>query len=212
MNESGFGPRASNPAGDADSVCYRRTAKGDQEIVFRNTGLDPELRNLLLLINGRRDIPSLAALVPMLRTSLEILQLLEDQGYIELDMAGSGAGMAQPMAPQQTAWPQAAPRAPAPAPAPPAPRPAPAPPAAAPAAPRTPTERADLNFAARREQLMQHLAVLLGADYGPVGQRLQTVRDPAELAGLEKKLFELVKLYRGPREAQVFADKFKITP
>lgn len=173
--------------------CYRRTPKGDQEIVFRSSGLGPDLRNLLLLINGRRDIPALAALAPFLRLSLEPLQFLEDNEYIVLDLVANAASGQD--------W-QPALQAPAPVQA--------SAPAAAPSA--APSPQVDLAFAARRERLMQHLAVLLGPDYEMVGTRLSSVRDAAELAALERKLLELVKLYRGNKEAALFSEKFKINP
>lgn len=188
---------------------YRRTPKGDQEIVFRGGGLGPDLRNLLLLINGRRDVPALASLVPALRGSLDALSWLEGEGYIELDlnvaMAAAPPMAMQSGAPQQN-WPQ-----PVAAPSPAMTAPVAAPQVAAPAPGYPAPERVDLGFATRREQLMQHLAVALGPDYETVGRRLSQVRDAAELQTLEKKLVDLVRLYRGQREAQQFSDKFKIS-
>jgi hypothetical protein len=186
---------------------YRRTTKGDREIVTRESSLSQDLRNLLLLINGRRDVPALASLFPPLRVSLEALTYLEDHGFIELDLGAVVTAPAAAAANAEWSKSSSAPVVPMAGP-----RPVPSqPPPSAPTAPASaPIERFDYGFAARREQLMQYLAMALGPDYEPVGKRLSQTRDAAELATLEKKLVDLMRLYRGPRAAQAFAEKFRI--
>lgn len=183
----------------SDLAHYRRTRKGEQEVVARQHNLSNELRGLLILINGRRDIPALAALAPFLNASLEPLQILEDYGFIEMTLDQPPSATSPAMAFSA---------------APVAPRPMatrPTMPESAPESRPAQIDRVGGALIARRAQLMQHLASVLGPDYEPVAKRLNAVKDLAELTGLEPKLVEVIKLYRGAREAGLFADKFKIS-
>lgn len=87
---------------------FRKTAKGLAEIETRAHRLSPRLRALLIMVDGKRDLAALEALVP--QQAEAALNELMSQGFIE------AAG-------ETPAAPAAAPPAAAPA-APPAPSPA----------------------------------------------------------------------------------------
>jgi len=63
------------------STLFRKTAKGQTEIETRVHRLTPRLRGLLILVDGKRDLAGLAALVPQGAEAL--LQELSAQGFIE---------------------------------------------------------------------------------------------------------------------------------
>lgn len=77
---------------------YRKTAKGQAEIETRAHRLSPRLRALLIMVDGKRDLAALSALVP--QQAEEALNELMGQGFIE------AFGDAPPAAP--TAAPSAA--------------------------------------------------------------------------------------------------------
>lgn len=60
---------------------FRKTAKGQAEIETRQHRLAPRLRGLLILVDGKRDLAGLTALVPQQAQAL--LQELTDQGFVE---------------------------------------------------------------------------------------------------------------------------------
>ncbi len=68
---------------------FRKTAKGQAEIETRAHRLAPRLRGLLILVDGKRDLPALAALVPQQAEAL--LQELTAQGFIESFETASAA-------------------------------------------------------------------------------------------------------------------------
>lgn len=86
---------------------FRKTAKGQAEIETRAHRLTPRLRGLLILVDGKRDLAGLAALLPQGAEAL--LQELTTQGFIEAFESAAAPATA------------AVAKAPAPAPAPAAP-------------------------------------------------------------------------------------------
>ena len=69
---------------------FRKTAKGQTELETRQHRLTPRLRGLLILVDGKRDLAGLAALVPQQVEAL--LQELATQGFIEaFETAGAPA-------------------------------------------------------------------------------------------------------------------------
>lgn len=74
---------------------FRKTAKGQAEIETRAHRLPPRLRGLLILVDGKRDLAGLAALVPQQAEAL--LQELVAQGFVEaFEAAGSAPAAPRP--------------------------------------------------------------------------------------------------------------------
>jgi hypothetical protein len=65
-----------------DRTVFTKTPLGNDEILRRSVGLPNDLRSLLLLIDGRREVATLRQLNPSLRESLAQLVFLEDNGFI----------------------------------------------------------------------------------------------------------------------------------
>lgn len=70
------------------AITYRKTAKGMSEIETRQHRLAPRARSVLILVDGKRDVLQLKALI--LQHADETLALLLEQGMIEL---GAKAGL-----------------------------------------------------------------------------------------------------------------------
>ena len=62
-------------------LIYRKTPKGTAEIETRSHGLGMRVRSMLILVNGKRDVDDLSALVAR-PTEAELLALAA-AGYIE---------------------------------------------------------------------------------------------------------------------------------
>lgn len=63
------------------SDLFRKTAKGQAEIETRAHRLAPRLRALLIMVDGKRDLPALSALVPP--SAQAALDELVGQGFVE---------------------------------------------------------------------------------------------------------------------------------
>lgn len=87
---------------------FRKTAKGQAEIETREHRLTPRLRGLLIMVDGKRDLAALAALVPQQGDVL--LQELTALGFIEATESLQGAR--PPAAPPPKAAPGAEPAPP----------------------------------------------------------------------------------------------------
>lgn len=70
-----------------DSVIFRKTIKGTQEVAERTFGLDRNLRRLLIVIDGIKDVTELSAFVRSTEVDASIAQL-ETKGFIERLDAG----------------------------------------------------------------------------------------------------------------------------
>lgn len=62
-------------------LIYRKTPKGTAEIETRVYGLRPRVRSTLILVNGKRDVDDLCALVA--QPSEDLLSDLAAAGFIE---------------------------------------------------------------------------------------------------------------------------------
>ena len=60
---------------------YSKTEKGHLEVEHKTAGLSPEMRRVLISVNGRRHIDELMML-PGVRELYQILNDLEKYGYI----------------------------------------------------------------------------------------------------------------------------------
>jgi hypothetical protein len=167
-------------------IVYRKTAKGVAEIETRAHRLAPRVRQMLILVDGRRSDADLRQLIAP--GADEALHALAADGFIEL--VGASAGPA----------PAPARAAPAAAPSP-APAPAPGPPVdAAPDATR---------FSAQdRRDAVRMLTDLVGPVGEPLALKIEQARGDDEL----RKLFELahqsIRNTRGSFAAAAFADRF----
>jgi hypothetical protein len=63
------------------STLFRKTAKGQTEMTQRSRDLTPRLRGTLILVDGRRDVAAIGALLA--RPADEALAALLEQGFIE---------------------------------------------------------------------------------------------------------------------------------
>ncbi|MFO0233709.1 MAG: hypothetical protein ACK51M_11765, partial [Burkholderiales bacterium] len=70
---------------------YAKTPQGSDEVATRRHGLAMRVRQLLILVDGRRCVADLAKLVPE-RDLVAHLALLEDQGFVvRADVPPAGA-------------------------------------------------------------------------------------------------------------------------
>jgi hypothetical protein len=65
------------------NALYRKSAKGTEAIANRQHGLGPKLRQLLILVDGRRKFGELARLSSMLGDTEQLLDQLLADGFIE---------------------------------------------------------------------------------------------------------------------------------
>lgn len=79
-------------------MIYRKTAKGLTEIETRAQRLNPRLRSLLILVDGRRDVAAIRALVQ--QPTEEALEALAHQGFIVAIAAPDEPAPASPAAAQ----------------------------------------------------------------------------------------------------------------
>lgn len=80
------------------SIIFRKTAKGVHEIETRAYRLPLRVRNVLILVDGRRDVTALRGLVP--QQVDDMLDMLVAQAFIEA--AGQSAPVPRPRAPPKT--------------------------------------------------------------------------------------------------------------
>ncbi len=64
------------------NATYSKTAKGSEEIAKRTVGLNPRVRQLLILIDGKRTANELAKMLPDAAIELWLDQLIND-GFIQ---------------------------------------------------------------------------------------------------------------------------------
>lgn len=162
---------------------FRKTAKGVHEIETREFRLSPRVRNALILIDGRRDVVALQALIPQ-QVDATLEQLFE-QGFIEV--IGESAA-----APARAADPVRAPSvAPVAAPVTPVPEPVAAPPA--------------LPFNQRQRAAVRDLNDTLGPMAESLAIRMERARADAELLPLLQAAVQLIGNARGRSAAEAYA-------
>jgi len=167
------------------ATIYRKTAKGQAEIETRAHRLSPRLRSALILIDGRRSDDEVRKLIP--QQADETLQLLVEQGFIEV------IGITQD-----------APRA-----APPAARPAnPAPPVAAPPAPAAAPAVTPRDFAATRAQAVRLFTDMVGPMSEALAMKMERARSPDELRPLVQTAQRIIGNARGGQAAADYGTRF----
>jgi hypothetical protein len=157
---------------------FRKTAKGQAEIETRAHRLTPRLRGLLILVDGKRDLAGLAALMPQGAEAL--LQELTAQGFIEAFESAAAPAAA------------AVARAPAPAPAP------------APAAPASPAA----DFEKLRREAVRAFTDIAGPAAETVAIRMEKARSADELRPLLAQAAQVLANMRGRAAAEAYAQRF----
>jgi hypothetical protein len=215
------------------SVVFEKTPKGEDALRHRDESLPSDLRMVLLIINGMRNVETIQLISDPCKTSIAPLIFLEDNGYIQkigtrdniFPLRGNAAMSGAPsMAPAndstpvyaQTAY---APPASYPPPAPYSPPVAYAPPAAAPMQTVAPQmqaqalyaqQQADAELRTRLSELKSYLIQTLGQDANSVLGRVAEVRNAQEYADIVSKLYKLIGNYSGVRDAERFMQRFEL--
>lgn len=160
-------------------IIFRKTAKGVHEIETREYRLPPRVRNALILVDGRRDVAALQALIPQ-QVDATLEQLFE-QGFIEV-IGETAAALARAADPG---------RAPSLAPV---------------AAPVTPVpEPPALPFNQRQRAAVRDLNDALGPMAESLAIRMERARADAELLPLLQAAVQLIGNARGRSAAEAYA-------
>jgi hypothetical protein len=195
------------------NTIYRKTEKGELAIRHRTEELPNDLRMVLLLINGLRDIGTLRMVSEHCRDSIAPLIFLEDNGFIEMiaaqsnvvSMAG-GARVTIPTpavnyAPQpnpvsvQYAHAQVYTQNP--------------PPSAQPTYAEPPAQQAPSNqIRDKVNSLMSYVSRALGEDAKMVYSKIEAIRTEQEFQDMVKKLYIIIGQYRGVKDAERFMSSF----
>jgi hypothetical protein len=213
------------------SIVFEKTAKGEQALRHRDDSLPADLRMVLLIINGIRNVETIQLISDPCRDSLAPLFFLEDNGYIQrigtranvfpIRTEGSAAVAAAPEPMTQRFTPAPTPQpVPAPAPIPQAipqaiPQPAPvamAQPVLASANASVPApmiQQMDNSLALKIAALRTYLVQTLGQDADPVIARVSQVKSQDEYVEMVKKLYAIIRDYAGVRDAERFMQRFE---
>jgi hypothetical protein len=194
------------------NTVYKKTDKGENAIRHRSDDLPNDLRMVLLLINGHRDIGTLRMVSEHCRDSIAPLIFLEDNGFIEIAVAQSnvvalaGGSRAPAAAPPSMNYPSqpssvSVQYTSAPVYAPP---PAAAPVQAEAAAPSgvSPQLREKING------LLSYVSRSLGEDAKMVYSKIEAIRSEQEFHDMVKKLYTIISQYRGIKDAERFMSSF----
>jgi hypothetical protein len=200
-------------------VIYQKTAKGQEAVLQRSADLPSDLRMVLLLINGLREVKTLRMLSETLRDGIAPLVFLEDNGYIEQrqmqNVVAIGGGSApRPINPSAYTPPSQSQYSPPPQQqqySPPQPQPqqyAQPQPNYAPPSPNygVPAPMPGLNE--RVSALSSYITKVLGEDSAMIVDKVGHIRTDAEFSGMVTRLYDIIKEYRGVKEAERFASAF----
>ena len=160
------------------SSIFRKTAKGVHEIETRAHGLPLRVRNVLILVDGRRDVAALRGLVP--QQVDDMLSMLVEQAFIE------AAGHAAPT--------------PAPRAADDARIEAPVPPVAVSSAPLQP-------FNVRQRAAVRDLNDAIGPMAEALAIRMERARHDADLRTLVQTAVQMIGNARGRSVAEAYAKR-----
>ncbi len=157
---------------------FRKTAKGQAEIETRAHRLSPRLRALLIMVDGKRDLAALSALVPQ-QADVAVAELLA-QGFIEATGDNTAA----------------------------TPTPAAAPAAAAPAAASASAPGPAPDFDKLRREAVRALTDIAGPAAETVALRMEKARNADELRPLIAQAAQTVANMRGRAAAEAYAARF----
>lgn len=182
------------------SKIYRKTLKGIDEIAFKSTGLPLRLLSYLIAVDGEASVDQLALRNSQLPSIAVVLQGLADQGFLELigtaanvvDLAqarvGNGANTAygntstpNPTQPQIYAAPPAYTQAPA-------------------------GYFPELDI--YKSNMSRDVSALLGADAGPVIQKIQACRTKDDLFAAMMGIKKIITIYLDRNAADKFGARY----
>jgi hypothetical protein len=210
------------------SIVFEKTSKGEEALRHRDESLPSDLRMVLLIINGIRNVETIQMISDPCRESIAPLIFLEDNDYIQRigsrdnifslranNPASAESAMdppmqrAQPMGRVQPAYPaqpqyQATPQQPQYQTVPQQHYHAAPQPTAAPA-------QMDNSLALKIAALRMYLVQTLGQDADAVVNRVAEVQNPQEYAAMVKKLYTIIRDYAGVRDAERFMQRFENT-
>lgn len=168
------------------SIIFRKTAKGVHEIETREYRLPPRVRSVLILVDGRRDLAALQALMPQQVDGT--IQMLREQAFIEVigetletppqrGVADARSRSSEPPAP--AAVPVAAFQASAPA----------------------------VPFALRQRMAVRDLNDAVGPMAEALAIRMERARDETDLRPLVQMAVQIIGNSRGRSAAQAYAQR-----
>ncbi len=185
------------------SNIYRKTLKGIDEVAFKSTGLPLRLLSYLLAVDGEASADQLASRNPQLPSMSVVLQGLVEQGFLELvgtaanvvDMAqarvGNGASSfygGEPARPPATqSYSAGPPQVPAYASPPPGYFP-------------------ELDI--YKSNMSRDVSALLGADAGPVIQKIQGCRTRDDLFSAMMGIKKIITIYLNRDAAEKFGARY----
>ena len=208
------------------SIVFQKTSRGEEALRHRNELLPTDLRMVLLIINGNRNVETIQMISDPCRESTAPLIFLEDNGYIErigsrdniFSFRGNNPVVLEPSLALQTQQAQpiervqqrsaAQPQFQAPVQQPqyqavpqqqyqPSPQPVFAP------APM------DNSLALKIAALRMYLTQTLGQDGDTVVARVAEIGNHQEYAAMIKKLYVIIRDYAGVRDAERFMQRFE---
>lgn len=174
-------------------IVYRKTAKGVAEIETRAHRLSPRVRQMLILVDGRRSDADLRQLISP--GADEALHALAADGFVEL--VGATAAPAAAVRTAPPAGPAAAPSAATAAP-----------PASAPVPVAEPAPAAPGLGAQDRRDAVRMLTDLVGPVGEPLALKIEQARSDDELRKLLDMAYQSIRNTRGSFAAAAFADRF----
>ncbi len=200
------------------SIVYEKTAKGEEALRHRDESLPSDLRMVLLIINGIRNVETIQLISDPCKTSVAPLIFLEDNGYIQkigmraniFPLRGNTAVATAPaMVPANDAGPMYAQATYTP----PAPQmQAQMQPQMQPQLqPQMAPQHDDAAVRARLSELKSFLIQTLGQDANAVIGRVSEVRTAQEYNEIVSKLYGLIRDYSGVRDAERFMQRFELT-
>jgi len=173
--------KARNAPGKSSGPTFRRTKKGSEELVLRKQGLPEEQRKILLYASGSRTLEDFERLIPEVAESPDILFVMEELGFLEIfDPAITNDA---PSTPEPSSEPTQVQQT---------------------VSPSSTASTLDMVKA----KLTRDVAAVLGSESGTALKRIESVRSEQELRDVMAKLVELIKLYAGGRESELFIREY----
>ena len=186
------------------SSIYRKTLKGIDEVAFKSTGLPLRLLSYLLAVDGEASVDQLAARNPQLPSIAVVLQGLADQGFLEvIGTAANVVDLAQARVSNganhvygntSTANPNPPPMYAPPSPPPPSYAQAPA------------GYFPELEI--YKSNMSRDVSALLGADAGPVIQKIQACRTKDDLFAAMMGIKKIITIYLDRNAAEKFGTRY----
>jgi hypothetical protein len=213
------------------SVVFEKTPKGEEALRHRDESLPADLRMVLLIINGSRNVETIQLISDPCKTSIAPLIFLEDNGYIQrigtranvFPLRGNAAVMPSaaiapindpgPVYTQAAYVPQGMQQPQMQQQIQPQPHMPPQPQIAQPQIQAQPVyvpSQDDSALRGRLSELKSFLIQTLGQDANHVIARVSEVRTAQEYADIVVKLYALIRDYSGVRDAERFMQRFEL--